>query len=58
MPVMDGITFAFALKEEEDLKDIPLVMCTTENFESVKDDIKQLQTMELLFKKKLKKFYV
>ena len=42
MPVMDGITFAFALKEEEDLKDIPLVMCTTENFESVRDDIKEL----------------
>ena len=42
MPVMDGITFAFALKEEEGLKDIPLVMCTTENFESVRDDIKQL----------------
>ena len=42
MPVMDGITFAFALKEEDGLKDIPLVMCTTENFESVRDDIKQL----------------
>ena len=42
MPVMDGITFAFALKEEEDLKDIPLVMCTTENFEAVRDDIKEL----------------
>ena len=42
MPVMDGITFAFALKDEDDLKDIPLVMCTTENFESVRDDIKQL----------------
>ena len=42
MPVMDGITFAFALKEEEGLKHIPLVMCTTENFESVRDDIKEL----------------
>ena len=42
MPVMDGITFAFALKDEEGLKDIPLVMCTTENFESVRDDIKEL----------------
>ena len=42
MPVMDGITFAFALKEEKDLKDIPLVMCTTENFEAVRDDIKEL----------------
>ena len=42
MPVMDGITFASALKDEDGLKDIPLVMCTTENFESVRDDIKQL----------------
>jgi CheY-like chemotaxis protein len=42
MPVMDGITFATALKEEEGLKNIPLVMCTTETVESVRDDIKEL----------------
>ena len=42
MPVMDGITFAFALKEEDGLKDIPLIMCTTETVESVREDIKEL----------------
>ena len=30
MPVMDGIAFAQAIHNEDHLKDIPLVFCTTE----------------------------
>ena len=42
MPVMDGITFAFALREEDELKHIPLIMCTTETVESIREDVKSL----------------
>jgi len=42
MPVMDGITFAYALRKEEDLKGIPLIMCTTETADSVRDNIQSL----------------
>tara|TARA_Y100001954_G_scaffold68071_1_gene74503 strand:- start:1451 stop:1822 length:372 start_codon:yes stop_codon:yes gene_type:complete len=42
MPVMDGIAFAQAIHNEEDLKDIPFVFCTTETASAVKKEIKNL----------------
>ena len=42
MPIMDGIALAHILAEDEKLKEIPFVFCTTESAASLKNEIKDL----------------
>tara|TARA_B100000029_G_scaffold13038_1_gene13623 strand:- start:382 stop:786 length:405 start_codon:yes stop_codon:yes gene_type:complete len=42
MPIMDGIAFAHSLSEDDNLRIIPFVFCTTESAASLKKEIKGL----------------
>lgn len=42
MPIMDGIALAHSLSENESLRIIPFVFCTTESAASLKKEIKGL----------------
>ncbi len=58
MPIMDGITFAYALRKEEELKEIPLIMCTTETADSVRENIKALGIRAWMTKPVTKKILI
>jgi len=42
MPIMDGIALAHSLSEDENLRKIPFVFCTTESAAALKKEIKNL----------------
>lgn len=42
MPIMDGIALAHILAEDEKLREIPFVFCTTESAATIKKEIKNL----------------
>ncbi len=50
MPIMDGYEFVKLIKNDDNLKNIPVIMLTTESYDYTKSDFEKLGVAEYLVK--------
>ncbi len=50
MPVMDGYEFVKRIKKEDSLKDIPVIILTTESYKDTKKEFKKLGISDYIVK--------